>query len=58
MDERWGISFNSFCELYKSYKLKEEIMEELWISRVTYYRYKKLYDETEGIFDSLQQEKK
>lgn len=56
-DERWVASFNAFCELYKSHKLKEEIMEEIRISRATYYRYKKLYDETEGVFDFVQEKK-
>ena len=45
-DEKWVQSFVTWQELYKSQKSINEIMSEMGISRATYYRYKKLYDET------------
>ena len=46
-DENWIKSFNRWIELHESQKSIHEIMEEMNISRATYYRYKKLYDDTE-----------
>lgn len=45
-DEKWVASFNQFIELYEYPKKINEIMEEMNISRTTYYRYKKLYEDT------------
>lgn len=46
-DDKWIASFNSFVELYESQKTIDEIMKITGISRSTYYRYKKLYEETQ-----------
>lgn len=50
-DDKWVESFNNFVRLYESQKSKDEIMEKMKISRATYFRYKKIYDDTtsEGI---------
>ena len=45
-DDKWVASFSKFTELYESQKSIYEIMEETGISRATYYRYKRLYDDT------------
>lgn len=45
-DDKWVKSFNAFIACYESQKSISETMEELHISRTTYYRYKKLYDDT------------
>lgn len=45
-DEKWAESFNKFIRLHESQKTINEIMEEMNISRATYFRYKKLYNET------------
>lgn len=45
-DEKWIESFNMFIRLHESQKTINEIMEEMSISRATYFRYKKLYNET------------
>ena len=45
-DEKWVESFNVFIRLHESQKTINEIMEEMSISRATYFRYKKLYNET------------
>ena len=45
-DEKWVASFNQFIELHESQKTINEIMKEMKISRATYYRYKKLYEDT------------
>lgn len=45
-DEKWVASFSRFMDLYESQKTINEIMEEMEISRATYYRYKKLYEDT------------
>ena len=44
-DEKFTESFNRFADLYKSHKPVNEIMKETGISKRTYYRYKKLYQE-------------
>lgn len=44
-DEKFTESFNKFADLYKSHKPVNEIMKETGISKRTYYRYKKLYQE-------------
>ena len=46
-DEKWVESFARWADLYESHKSITEIMQEMSISRATYYRYKKLYDDTE-----------
>lgn len=51
-DEKWVRSYDSFCELYKSHKSINEIIKETSISRSTYYRYKKLYEDM-GTIDML-----
>lgn len=45
-DKKWRESFAKFTLLHESQKSINEIMEEMSISRATYYRYKKLYDDT------------
>lgn len=45
-DDKWVASFNAFIECYESQKSIKETMAELNISRSTYYRYKRLYDDT------------
>ncbi|MFQ7826452.1 MAG: hypothetical protein ACLRH4_16300 [Anaerobutyricum hallii] len=45
-DEKWVKSFSKFIKLAESHKLKNEIMEEMGISSATYYRYKRLYEDT------------
>lgn len=45
-DEKWVASFNQFMVLYESQKSIYEIMNEMNISRATYYRYKRLYEDT------------
>ena len=45
-DKKWCESFAKFTYLYESQKSISEIMEEMDISRATYFRYKKLYNET------------
>lgn len=45
-DEKWVEGFGSFIRCYESQKSITETMQELGISRATYYRYKKLYNET------------
>jgi len=47
-DSKWQESYNHFVELYTSQKSINEIIEELHISKSTYFRYKKLYLEGEG----------
>ena len=47
-DSKWQEGYNRFVELYKSQKSINETMEELNISRSTYFRYKKLYLEGKG----------
>ncbi len=43
-DEKWAKSFNQWIELYESQKSINETIKEMGISRATYYRYKKLYE--------------
>lgn len=43
-DEKWMASFTQWRTLYESQKSINEIMEKTGISRATYYRYKRLYD--------------
>lgn len=45
-DEKWVASYNAFCESYESQKTISETMKETGISRATYFRYKKLYEDT------------
>lgn len=45
-DDKWVASYNAFCCLYESQKPISEIMTVCKISRATYFRYKKLYEET------------
>jgi response regulator of citrate/malate metabolism len=45
-DKKWVASFNHFIELHESQKTINETIEEMGISRATYYRYKKLYNDT------------
>lgn len=45
-DDKWVAGFKAFIACYESQKSIIETMKELNISRSTYYRYKKLYDET------------
>lgn len=45
-DEKWVASFNRFILLHESHKSINEIMKEMNISRATYFRYKKLYNDT------------
>lgn len=47
-DEKFKESFNKFADLYKSNTPANEIMKETGISKRTYYRYKKLYQEKGG----------
>ncbi len=44
-DDKFTESFNRFVDLYESNKPVNEIMKETGISKRTYYRYKKLYQE-------------
>lgn len=45
-DDKWAENFCIFMKCYDSGKTAAEIMKECQISRSTYYRYKKLYEET------------
>lgn len=45
-DDKWVASYDAFCRLYESHKSISEIMKECNISRSTYFRYKKLYEDT------------
>lgn len=45
-DEKWVASFNRFSALYEARKTMQEIMDETGMSRATYFRYKKLHDDT------------
>lgn len=45
-DDKWVASYNAFCMLYESQKSITEIMKVCDISRATYFRYKKLYEDT------------
>ena len=45
-DEKWVASYTKWQELYESQKSINEIMKETRISRATYYRYKKFYNDT------------
>lgn len=44
-DEKWKIGYMRFVELYQAHKTTKDIINELNISRSTYFRYKKFYDE-------------
>ena len=48
-DEKWVASFNRFSALYESQKSMKEIMGETGMSRATYFRYKKLYEDTNTV---------
>lgn len=45
-DDKWVAGFNAFIKCYESQKSINETMRELNISRSTYYRYKRLYNDT------------
>lgn len=44
-DPKWAASYGAFCDCYKSQKSITETMRECGISKATYYRYKKIYDD-------------
>ena len=44
-DAKWIDSYVHFCRLYQSACTMEEVMEQMQISRATYYRYKKIYQD-------------
>lgn len=46
-DEKWAMSFSKFVKLYEESQTMDTIMKEIGISRTTYYRYKKLYNDTQ-----------
>lgn len=42
-DSKWQESYSQWCQLYQSQKSINEIIETMGISRATYFRYKKHY---------------
>lgn len=44
-DAKWIDSYVHFCRLYQDACTMEEVMEQMQISRATYYRYKKIYQD-------------
>ena len=47
-DEKWTEGYARFMTLYEKRLSRSEIMKECGISQATYYRHKRLYDETVG----------
>lgn len=45
-DEKWAAGFAKFINLHSAGKSAAEVMAECGISRSTYFRYKKLYNDT------------
>lgn len=49
-DEKFIAGYDAFCVKYESGKTMAEIMRECGISRATYFRHKRLYEDTKEIF--------
>ncbi len=47
-DEKWIVSFSEFIRMKEENCTREEIMQKLGVSRATFYRYQKLFNETNG----------
>ena len=45
-DEKWIASFSEFIRMEEENCTREEIMQKLGVSRATFYRYQKLFNET------------
>lgn len=54
-DEKWVRGYSEFVRMKKENQSRETIMKELSISRATFYRYQKLFNETGLQADSLEE---
>lgn len=43
-DAKWQSKYETFCEMYEAQRTILDITSSMEISRATYYRYKKIYD--------------
>ena len=43
-DSKWQSKYEAFCEMYEAQRTILDITSSMGISRATYYRYKKIYD--------------
>ena len=43
-DSKWQSKYKTFCEMYEAQRTISDVTSSMGISRATYYRYKKIYD--------------